>query len=330
MGITDGPVRERWDRMLISAEGEHRTRLRLPLSRLLRPKQVEALRGVARQIADDVLDEIDDASDVDVLSQICWKIAPRMYCHLVSAPMSQADQVAHFSDSTLAPVLTADLSRRQEHIDAFLGSFEFVQAHIDARRGDLGEDFTSVMIEQQQAGLLTEEELLDEGVTLMTASVDNTVHQAALLLAQLWERPDSWSRVVADPRLVAPALEESIRFQPRFGTIFRLAVEDVELFGRHVPAGTWVFVSVRAAQRDPRAWTEPDTFDIDRETRSPLMFGNGIYNCLGQHLARIEIQELVAAVAERFPRTQLTRPWTHRDTNAVTEVTDLHVSLTGR
>jgi cytochrome P450 len=329
MGITEGPVREQWERMLICVEGPMRNHLRIPLSRLLRPKQVEALRGVARQIAIDVLDEIDDPSDVDLMQQVCWKIPPRMYCHLVSAPVELAETAARLSDSCAAPVLTADLSRRQEHLDAFAEVFDFVREHVEARRGHLGDDFTSVMIRQQEAGLLTEQELVEEGVALLIASIDNTVNQAGLLFGELLDRPAVWARVAADPSLVPAAVEETIRFRPRFGTIFRLAVEDVELFGRHVPAGTWVYVSVRAAQRDPRVWADPDVFDIDRAQTAPLMFGNGIYNCLGQHLARIELQELVAVLGQRYPGMRLSRPWTRLDTNAVTEVGDVHVSLTG-
>ncbi|MGY1838145.1 MULTISPECIES: cytochrome P450 [unclassified Modestobacter] len=330
MGITDGPVREQWERMLICVEGPGRTHLRVPLSRLLRPRQVEALRGVARRIAHDVLDEIDDPSDVDFMQQICWKLPPRMYCHLVSAPVEFAQHAARLSDSCAAPVLTADLSRRQEHIDGMAEAFDFVGKHVASRRGHVGDDFTSLMIQQQEAGLLTEQELVDEGVSLMIASIDNTVNQAGLMFGELLDRPAVWQRVAADPSLVPAAVEETIRFRPRFGTIFRLAVEDIELFDRHVPAGTWVYVSVRTAQRDPRVWTDPDVFDIDRGRVAPLMFGNGIYNCLGQHLVRIELQELVGVLAERYPQMRLTRPWTRWDTNAVTEVRDVRVSLTGQ
>jgi len=327
MGITEGPTRQQWDRMLISVEGAARTHLRVPLSRLLRPKQVEALRTVARQVVDEILDEIEDPTDVDLMQQVCWKLPARMYCHLVSAPFSQAETVARLSDSCVAPVLTADLSRRQEHIDAFTEIFDFVQEHIDRRRSDPGDDFTSVMIEQQEAGMLTEQELLEEAVALLIASIDNTVHQSALMLGELFERPELLNRVAADPALVVPAVEETIRFRPRFGTIFRLATEDIELYDRTVPEGTWVFVSVRAAQRDPRKWENPDVFDLDRTKTAPLMFGNGIYNCLGQHLARIEIQELTSALTERFPNARLSKDRAIRDTNAVTEVTELRANL---
>jgi cytochrome P450 len=322
-GITEGPVRESWNRMLVTNDGEMRTHLRLPMSRLLGRRQMDALGGTVRAIVDRVLDEAPHGEEIDLMEHVAWRIAPGVYCELFSAPLEEAPTAARLSDSTLGPILTMDADRRQESIDAFLESEEFVREHVDRRRGDLGDDFTSALIREQEAGNLTEEELVDSGVGLLQASIDNTVHQMGLAMGTILDEPARWERIVAEPALIPRAVEEVIRFRPRFGTIFRLAGSELDLGGIPLAEGDAAFVSVRAGQRDPRRFEQPDAFDLDREAAPPLMFGNGPYSCLGQHLARMEVHALLEALVERFARVALSAPMTWRDFNAVTEVETL-------
>jgi cytochrome P450 len=326
-GIVDGPVRESWNRMLVTNDGEQRTHLRLPISRLLGRRQMDRLEATVRAIADRVLDEVPEGDDLDLMEHVAWRIPPIVYCELFSAPPAEAPTAARLSDSTLGPILTMDAARRQESLDAFTESLEFVREHVDRRRGDLGDDFTSALIREQEAGNLTEQEVLETGVGLLQASIDNTVHQIGLVLGTLLEEPSRWERVIASPELIPAAVEEVIRLRPRFGTIFRIAGSDLELNDLEVADGAAVFVSVRAGQRDPRRFEDPDTFVLDREPSPPLMFGNGPYSCLGQHLARMEVHALLHALVERFPGVRLTAPMTWRDFNAVTEVETLRGSL---
>lgn len=329
LGIVSGKIRDDWNRMLVTTEGAHRHHLRTPLAALFRGSQVNKLKRSIRAIVDQVLDEIPDPTAVDFMRDVAWKIPPRVYCHLVSAPIEDAPLVAKLSDSTLAPILTSDVSRRQESIDAFNATCEFVRDHLDQRRrhGELGDDFTSLMIRQQQEGLQSEEELIFEGAALLQASVDNTVHQIGLTFGTLLEDPTRWQAVREQERLIPPAVEEVMRLRPRFGTIFRYAPRDTELEGFPVPGDSWVFVSVRSASRDETMFDVPDTFRVDRRVGRALQFGAGPYNCLGQTLARLELHEVLRAVRERFPDIALAGEWTCHDSNAVTETTDLHVTL---
>jgi cytochrome P450 len=326
-GITDGPVREAWNRMLVTNDGEARTHLRLPISRLLGQRQMAKLGDTVRAIVDRVLDEAPAGDDIDLMRHVAWRIPPLVYCELFSAPPEEAERAARLSDSTLGPILTMDAARRQESIDAFVESEDFIRTYVDRRRGDLGDDFTSALIREQEAGNLTESEVVETGVGLLQASIDNTVHQIGLTLGTLLEDPARWERVVADPGLIGPAIEEAIRLRPRFGTIFRIAASDLELDGLDVQEGGAVFVSVRAGQRDPRRFEEPDAFSLDREPSPPLMFGNGPYSCLGQHLARMEVRALLESLVERFPGTRLSLPMTQEDFDAVTEVSELRGTL---
>ncbi len=327
IGLTSGPAREAWEEMLICNEGEVRDRLRQPLMQLFSPAEMAKLRQHVRAIVDEVLDEIDALSDVDLMEQVAWKIPARVYCHLISAPQSLAPRMALISDTILSPILTCDKARLQDSIDAVAAAWAFVEDHIEARRQNLGDDFTSLMIRQQMAGLLTQRELIMQAMSIQQASIDNTVHQIGLTMGTLLEDPRRWRRLVDDPALAGKAVEETFRMRPRFGTIFRYARQAAELEDIVIPADSWVFVSTRSAGRDETEFEDPDDFRLDRPPTRPLMFGGGPYNCLGQTLARLEINELLNALLTRFPEIRLAGDWKVRDTNAVSEVSHLRVSL---
>lgn len=327
VGLTDGPARENWEQMLVTTEGDHRRALRRPFLTLLAGPQVKRLTAEVRAIIEGVLDEI-DGDDVDLMDQLAWKVPSRIYCHLVGAPMNEAPLVARLSDRTLAPILTGDKSRKQDSIDAFNETRDFVRTHLAARRrAGLGEDFASIMIRQQQDGLQTEEELIFEGIALLQASVDNTVHQIGLALGTLLEDPARWQSVVEDNSRIPQAIEEAMRLAPRFNTIFRHAPEETVLNGLTIPADTWVFVSTLAANRDETVFREPSRFRLDRQKSRALQFGGGGYSCLGQTLARLEMQQTLSALAQRFPNLKLARPIRTHVTNAVSEVVELRARL---
>ena len=285
------------------------------------------LRVHVRAIIEEVLDEIEDLSDVDLMEQMAWRIPSRVYCHLISAPQALAPRMAELSDTILSPILTCDKARLQDSIDAVNAAWTFIEEHIEARRQNLGDDFTSLMIRQQMEGLLTQRELIMQAMSIQQASIDNTVHQIGLTMGTLLEDPSRWRRLTDDPALAGKALEETFRMRPRFGTIFRYARQPVELEDIVVPADSWVFVSTRSAGRDAEEFEDPDSFRLDRPATRPLMFGAGPYNCLGQTLARLEITELLKALLARYPAIRMVGEWRVRDTNAVSETAHLRVSL---
>lgn len=327
VGITSGPIRDLWERMLICNEGSVRETLRIPLARLFGPDQMNKLRARLRAIVDGVLDEVESLDDVDFMRDIAWKIPSRVYCYLVSAPESFAPTAARLSDSTLAPILGNDHSRCQESIDAVWESYALVKDHIDARRNNLGDDFTSIMIRQQMEGLLSEEELILQGMSILQASVENTIHQMGLTFATLLERPDRWRAVCDKPEVIPVAIEETIRLHPRFGTVFRYAPAALEFEDTTIPGDSWVFVSIRSANRDETMFEAAADFRLGRPRARALMFGGGPYNCLGQSLARLEINETLRAVMARFPDIRMLGEWTMKSSNAVSEVSRLRVAL---
>ncbi|WP_170946086.1 cytochrome P450 [Rhodococcus sp. 14-2483-1-2] len=306
IGITEGsPSRSDWEVLMPATDGQLRTRLRVMYAGMMRPAQVARFGDRVRGLVAGVFDELGDRQSVDAMEEIVWRIPSRMYCDLVSAPYSLAPTAARLSESTQGPLMTRDTSRRQEAIDALYETYALVEEHISKRRENLGDDFTSHMIRQEIDGKLTEREMLLNAVGLLLASIDNTVHQMGIAIGTLLQRRDVWQQLVADPSLIPAAVEEAIRLAPRLNTLLRMTAEDVEVEGHVLDAGKIVFVSIASAQRDPAVLEAPDEFRLDRKGYRALQFGGGNFNCLGQHLARLEMQETVRALVTRYPNAHL-------------------------
>jgi cytochrome P450 len=125
---------------------------------------------------------------------------------------------------------------------------------------------------------------------------------ALLVLA---EHPQERARLAGAPDSVERAVEEILRFESPVQNMGRIATRDVVLHGRTIPRGARVLLLIGAANRDPRAWTEPDRLDLARNPRRHLAFGDGIHHCIGAPLARLEARTGLTAMLARFPDYEL-------------------------
>lgn len=329
IGLGPGFARDFLERTINTQEGEQRRHLRTPLARILAPRSIRKLTDSVGEIVDQILDDIENVDDVDFLAEVCWRLPSLVYCRMVSAPDSLAPTVQRLSDSILGPMLTVDASRVKELEDARKEAYDIAVTHIEERRKNLGDDFTSSLIREEMDGNLTTQELHDLGAALLEASVDNTAHAAAILVARLLERPEEWARVRDDRTLIAGATEETMRLWPRFRTHMRYASQDMEFADVPLATDDMVFVSVQAAHRDPEIYPEPEAFDPTRPLApGTLVFGQGQYSCIGMHLARLEMHTLLDAVLERFPDARLLG-YEEEDGPFIRSVTSFRVSLTG-
>jgi cytochrome P450 len=137
------------------------------------------------------------------------------------------------------------------------------------------------------------------------AGLDTTANMLGLGTFALLSNPDQFAALRDDPALAPQAVEELMRYLTLIHTTVKTAVEDVELEGRTVRAGETVVMSVDAANRDPLRFPDPDTLDLTRKATGHLGFGHGIHQCLGQQLARVEMQVALPALVSRFPTLRL-------------------------
>jgi cytochrome P450 len=190
----------------------------------------------------------------------------------------------------------------------FLG---FASEIAERKRASPGDDLVSRVV---ASGELSDEELVGVVEQLVSAGHHTTASQLALSTFYLLADRARWERLRAavadDPRAIEPVVEELLRYLTllQIGAFTRTALEDVELGGVVVRAGESVSVSLAAANRDPARFPEPDTFDPARNAAGHLSFGYGRHMCLGQHLARLELQVGLLGLLASFPGLALAVP----------------------
>ncbi len=151
------------------------------------------------------------------------------------------------------------------------------------------------------------------------AGTDTTRNQLAASVQVLCDHPDQWALLARHPELAANAVEETMRHSPVTFTVLRTAIEDVELGGVVIPAGTMVFANTAAANRDPAVYDDPDRLDITREAPPAMLtFGGGAHYCLGANLARRELAEALTVMTQRMPRPRRTGPAPWKPKAAIT------------
>jgi len=144
--------------------------------------------------------------------------------------------------------------------------------------------------------------------SLLTAGVDTTVHGLSAVLYAFATNPEQWQRLRAQPRLARVAFDEAVRWESPVQTFFRTATTEVTVGEVRIPDGKKILMFLAAANRDPRHWADPDRFDLGRDPSGQVGFGMGLHQCVGQHVARLEAEALLAALARRVDSIELAGP----------------------
>jgi Cytochrome P450 len=159
-------------------------------------------------------------------------------------------------------------------------------------------------------GDLSADEVRAQITSVILAGADTTRMALSSTLSQLLQHPEQWQALYADPDgLKAGAAAEGLRFDPVIGSLPRVAIREFELSGVRVPEGTVLAPLVIAALRDPEVYADPGRFDIHRadHPRYHPVFGAGAHRCLGEALARAELEEALAVLAREAPGSELVR-----------------------
>lgn len=163
--------------------------------------------------------------------------------------------------------------------------------------------------------------------SLLTAGVDTTVHGLGAVLWALAVNPEQWRLLRAQPELARTAFDEAVRLESPVQTFFRTADGDVPIGGAVIPDGKKILMFLAAANRDSRRWANPDAFDLTRDPSGHVGFGMGLHQCVGQHVARLEAETLLTALARRVESIELTAPPRRHPNNTLRALESLPVRL---
>jgi cytochrome P450 family 103 len=308
-GIFNGPIFDFIAQVLLFSNGETHQRRRMPIARTFAFKLMEAMRPKTAAVVEELIAERLGKGPIDFLNEIAVQIPARIIADVLGIPRSDLPVFMQWISDTSAAIGFVDIERRAE-IEASLVAFDaYVGKLLNERRANPQGDFLSDYIAATAAsGDLTEGEIRAQIVGLILAGSDTTRNSICMILHQLLRHPDQWAMLCANPdALKKQAVEEGLRYEPVVSAIPRVAVDDFVLDGVQIPAGCIVAVSILSTLRDPDVYANPETFDITRtdHPRWSFAFGAGAHRCVGEALARVELEETLAAIARLAPNTRL-------------------------
>jgi cytochrome P450 len=307
-GITDGPLREEIVRNIINLNGDDHRRLRNLVNPALSPRAVDRYRPAMRRFLGALLARLPSDGPCEFIGDFAKPYPSLVIAEVMGAPLEDAPRLHHFSNVIQRQFDPTSLMAEREQIEQAVAEFyAYEDELIAARRPAPGEDLISALIEAEEAGdRLSDDELRNLVLNILVGGVDTSQSQLAHAVRLLAEHPDQWQRLRADPHgLALAAVEEALRYEPITPFTARSVVDEVEYRDVTFPAGSIVLVSAWHAHRAGRE--DPDVFEIsaDRGRDRLLTFGAGIHYCVGANLARAEMQEAIAFLAERVSSLEL-------------------------
>jgi cytochrome P450 len=298
------------NQMVMRAGPEH-TRVRRQTGAGFTPMKLEEMRASIHYAMVALLERVQTQRSMDLAQEISYQLPTLVLADLLGVPVEDRERFRRWSDilaDFAAPAAgTSMLATARRANQAMVEMKEYFLPLIEQRRVHPTPDALSLMVQAQEQGHMTTGELVANAILLLFAGHTTTTDQMSNCVHDLLTHPEQLQVLREEPERVRAAVEESVRFHPAVPSIFRVAVEDVQLRGRTIRTGDVVFLCMAAANRDPRAFQEPDRFDISRDN-SPhrhLSFGFGTHHCIGAGLARRELETGLTLLLERMPELRL-------------------------
>jgi cytochrome P450 len=271
-------------------------------------RRMLALRPAMEAMADQLIDDmVAQGPPADLKASLGFPLPVWVICDLLGVPSADRDRFAHWSDAhlNLTRYSRAEVGTAQAEFAAYMG------AHVAAKRSEPAEDLLSYLIAWTDAEGrgFTERELVATGLGLLIAGQETTANAIGKMVAMLLADRRRWERLLADRSLVRTAVEEALRFDANLGFgMPRYLDEEVVVGGTTLPRGTTVLCDMGAANRDESVFDNAGDMDLGRSPNAHLTFGAGPHSCLGQALARTELQAVLDVLLQRLPSLELAVP----------------------
>ncbi|AEI43410.1 cytochrome P450 [Paenibacillus mucilaginosus KNP414] len=292
-------------RNMVASDPPDHTRLRNLVQKAFTPKMIEELRGRIQEIADTLLDEIQDKGNMNVMDDFAFPLPIIVICEMLGIPAEDRDSFRDWSNAIVRAVHLPE--KIQEALPQIRSFIKYMGQLIEERRNDPDEDLVSSLIQAETEGeQLTENELYSMIFLLIVAGHETTVNLIGNGVFALLQHPEQWEKLQSHPELISSAVEEILRF---YGPVelasSRWAGEDVPFHEQLIRKGDMIAVALASANRDEAQFIHPDRFDITRKNNRHLAFGTGIHHCLGAPLARLEGQIALLTLLRRMPKLRL-------------------------
>lgn len=293
--------------MMIFLDPPRHDRLRKLVSRTFTPRRVTELEPFVRQIAMRLLDALAAQGGGDFVRDFSGPLPMEVIFTLLGVPESDRPQLRAWTDQALDR--DPDSPRIPPRaIEASMLAMRYWFELLPELRRHPNDGLICGLLETEVEAdgggptRLTDGEIIGFCSLIGAAGTETTTKLLANAAVLFARHGEEYRKVVADPGLLAGAVEEVLRHSPPAQYAARTVMRDVEWYGRTVPRGARVLLLIGSANRDEREYRDPDRFDVERQIANPLGFGRGVHYCLGASLARLESRVALEVFAERFPR----------------------------
>lgn len=315
--------------LLVTDPPDH-TRYRKLVSRVFSVRAVAQLRTRTQQIATGLLDQIDPGRPVDIVSRYCSLLPVTVIAEILGVPERDRERVLRFG-AAAAPSLDLGLPWRQfRRVESALREFDqWLEHHLDELRRQPGDDLLSQLVMAREDGVsLTDAELRSTAGLVLVAGFETTVNLLGNGIALLAADDEQRKLLAERDELWPNAVDEVLRIDPPVLLTARTTMGDTEIEGVPMRGGSVMVGLLAGANRDPKVFPQPETFDVTRENaRDHVSFSAGRHFCLGAALARMEGEVGLRTLFERYPNLRVEQGTVRRNTRILRGYEQLPVTL---
>ncbi len=327
VGITDFAVEApmRQPSLLLEADPPLHDRTRGIMNRIVSPAALKWLRPIWQAKADALVEMLVTQRTFDAVTDLAEIYPMQIFPDTIGLPVEGRENLMPYATAVFngfGPRNAVYERGMEQAKDAMVWI-----ANVCRRENLSPGGWGAAIYDAADDGLCTEEEAALLVRSFLSAGVDTTVNGIGHLILALASHPEQWALLRENPNLTKRAFEESLRWDSTVQIFFRTTSRPVTVADVLIPEGSKVLLFLAAANRDPRRWSEPDTFDIQRQASGHVGFGFGIHQCLGQMVARLEAEMILNALIPRVESFRLTGPPKRRLNNTLHAIAGLPVEI---
>jgi cytochrome P450 len=295
-------------RSVFTSDAEEHTRFRRMLSKPFTFKRVEGLRPAIQKITDECIDAIlAGPQPADIVSKLALPVPTVVISEMLGVPYEDHEFFQHHANVGLARYASAEDGQK-----GAMSLARYLSNLVEAKMANPSEDAVSDLAERVNAGEISVKEAAQLGTGLLIAGHETTANMIGIGVLALLENPEQAAllRDSDDPKFIANAAEELMRYLSIIQNgQRRVATDDIEIGGETIGAGEGIIIDLAPANWDGAAFRDPDRVDFTRDAGQQLGFGYGRHQCVGQQLARAELQIVFHTLLRRIPTLQLAIPF---------------------
>lgn len=291
---------------MLNSDGEVHDRLRRQVYRMFTPALIAGQRSAIETYVTRLVSGLADAGEVDFVADLAVHVPGHVIGHLLGVPEADCGMLRTWSESIVQYFDVDRSAARKVLAESTAAEFGAYLRDLKADRvRSPREDLVTRLVQAEQSGEMSEDEFISTAMLILMAGHGSTIDVLGSGMHALLSFPDQMERLKADRSLMPTAVQEMFRFESPLPFFDRYAAEEIEVGGITYPRGTRFGLLYGAANRDPAQFDEPDRFDVGRTPNRHLAFGGGAHFCLGNHLARLDMDVIFSTLFRTFRRIEL-------------------------